>query len=161
MTFRAGFSFVHFLQILDPETARKFQSVRPKKLIFSAHFEARELSYPIMTFPGTFWNLQNLESSVPGAPILRCFKSDFSTKSAKGAWFKTVKNHTSRRPPESTQEVLNSLLAMCSSHFEPFSTMSAQIPKFIQGSSWGRGPAQSRTPHVPPPTGVDAWIEKY
>ena len=24
-----------------------------------AHFEARELSYPKMTFPGPFWNLQN------------------------------------------------------------------------------------------------------
>ena len=29
-----------------------------------AHFEARELSYPKMTFPGPFWNLQN-----QGSPI--------------------------------------------------------------------------------------------
>ena len=32
-----------------------------------AHFEARELSYPT----GTFWKVQNLEISVPRAPIFR------------------------------------------------------------------------------------------
>ena len=49
-----------FSASLDPEMARKWQSIRRKKLFFS-HFEARELSYPIMTFPGHFLNLQNLE----------------------------------------------------------------------------------------------------
>ena len=63
MTFRAGFSFVHFRPILDSETAGKLQSVRRKELIF-AHFEAPELSYPILTFPGPFWNLQNHGSSI-------------------------------------------------------------------------------------------------
>ena len=29
-----------------------------------AHFEALELSYPKMTFPGTFWKVQNLEIQV-------------------------------------------------------------------------------------------------
>ena len=41
-----------------------------------AHFEARELSYPIMTFPGPFWNLENQGSPIekksqnpcPGSP---------------------------------------------------------------------------------------------
>ena len=46
--------------------------------------------------------------------------------------FKTTENPTSRRPSESTQEALNSLLAICSSHFEPFSTISAKIRKFTR-----------------------------
>ena len=44
------------------------------------------------------------------------------------AQVKTVKNPTSRRPSEATQEAMNSLLAMRSSHFEPFSTISTKIP---------------------------------
>ena len=39
-----------------------------------------------------------------------------------------ARNPTSRRPSESTQEALNSLLAMCSSDFEPYSTISTKIP---------------------------------
>ena len=74
MTLGAGFSFGNFRPILDPEMAGKLQSVRRKKLIFS-DVEARELSYPILTFLGTFWNLQNLEISVPGAPIFRILRS--------------------------------------------------------------------------------------
>ena len=35
LTFRTGFSFVHFRPFLDPEMAGKWQSVRRKKLIFS------------------------------------------------------------------------------------------------------------------------------
>ena len=36
LTFRAGFSFVHFRPVLEPEIAGKLQSVQRKKLIFSA-----------------------------------------------------------------------------------------------------------------------------
>ena len=36
LTFRAGFSFVNFRSVLDPEMAGKWQSVLRKELIFSA-----------------------------------------------------------------------------------------------------------------------------
>ena len=36
LTFRAGFSFVHFPPVLNPEMAGKWQSVRRKKLIFTS-----------------------------------------------------------------------------------------------------------------------------
>ena len=42
-----------------------------------AHFEAPELSCPIMMFPEHFWNLQNREISVPGAPIFQISRFDF------------------------------------------------------------------------------------
>ena len=34
LTFRAGFSFVHFRSVLDPEMNGKWQSARRNKLIF-------------------------------------------------------------------------------------------------------------------------------
>ena len=60
LTFRAGFSSADFRSKSGTEMAGKWQSVR-RKTCRLAHFEARELSYPKMTFPGTFWNLQNQE----------------------------------------------------------------------------------------------------
>ena len=36
LTFRAGFSFVHFQPVLDPKIAGKLQSVLRKRQIFSA-----------------------------------------------------------------------------------------------------------------------------
>ena len=36
LTFRAGFSFVHFRSVLDPEMAGKLQSVQRKNVTFSA-----------------------------------------------------------------------------------------------------------------------------
>ena len=35
LTFGTGLSFIHFLSVWDPETARKWQSVQRKELIFS------------------------------------------------------------------------------------------------------------------------------
>ena len=90
MTFRAGFSFCHFLPILDLETAGKWQSVRRKKLIFG-HFEAPELSYQKMTFPEHFWNLQNLGFSVPGVPKTRFLSSGARVRQGrKSDFFKCV-----------------------------------------------------------------------
>ena len=86
----------------------------------------------MLTFPGHFSKVQNLEISVPGAPFFSTYQLRILKKSAERTRFKTAKNPTSRRPSESTQEALNSLLAMCSSHFEPFSMISATIPKFSQ-----------------------------
>ena len=93
--------------------------------------------------------------------------SDFSNfhviclkTNAERARFKTAKNPTSQRPSESTQEALNSLLAMGSSHFEQFSKISTKILKFSRGSSQ-EGPAQSRTLHVPPPTRGGSWIFRF
>ena len=60
LTFRTGFPCVYFWPVLDPEFPGKWLLV---------HFEAQELSYPIMMFPSHFWKVQNLEMSVPGAPI--------------------------------------------------------------------------------------------
>ena len=49
LTFRARFEMVNFApKIRCSEKRCRF-----------AHFEAPELSYPKMTFPGPFWNLQN------------------------------------------------------------------------------------------------------
>ena len=43
-------------------------AIRPTK---KADFEARELSYPIMTFPGHFWNLQVLRFELPELRFLK------------------------------------------------------------------------------------------
>ena len=48
-----------------------------KKIDFLAHFEAPELSYPILTFLCNFWNLKDLEMSVPGTPIFQISRFDF------------------------------------------------------------------------------------
>ena len=53
-----------------------------KKAGFLAHFEALELSYPIITFPGYFWNLKNLGMSVRGAPIFE--KNDIQSRVPNG-----------------------------------------------------------------------------
>ena len=50
-----------------------------------AYFEAPELSYPIMTFPSTFWKPQNQEN----LEINQMKELGFSKKSAERAWFET------------------------------------------------------------------------
>ena len=57
-----------FSAIFGPRNGRE-AAIHPTKNMFFVHFEARELSYPIMTFPGNFGKVQNLESSVLGAPL--------------------------------------------------------------------------------------------
>ena len=50
-----------FLASFGPRNGREF-AIRPtKNADLLAHFEARELSYPMMTFLGHFWKVQNLE----------------------------------------------------------------------------------------------------
>ena len=67
-----------FSASFGPQNGREMAIRRTKRADFLEHFEARELSYPIMMFPGTFWKVQNLEISVPEAPIFRRIKLEFS-----------------------------------------------------------------------------------
>ena len=128
----------------------------------STDFEAPKLSSPKMTFLGTLWKVQNLGFQVQNfenlkqTSIILGPKSIFSDPNfgLSGSRFgfsrsnfrkKVLREPGSKRskirPPGNlrnrlrrSQEALNSPLAMCSSHFEQFSTISTKIPKFC----WGR-----------------------
>ena len=126
MTFRAGFSLADFRSIFRPEMDGKLQSVRRKELIFyhilssRAQLSKNDISRHFLESS----KYRNFSSRSSGF-------SNFQVRILKKvlrARFKTAKNPTSRRPSESTQEALNSLLMHCLGRFDRFSPISAKRP---------------------------------
>ena len=110
-----------------------------------------------MTFPGTFWKVQNpgiqvqifeyLKKNIDNSRSkidflrfqfrifcfqIRVFQVRFSKKSAERARFKTSKNQSPGIGPNRLESVQRPRKRLGFDVFEPFSTISAKIPKFTR-----------------------------